>query len=158
MHRKKNCSLCPLGILEGNICNLRPFILTRKKEGINYMRSLIHNPGLLWLVSKKMEEKKTKIISCLEQKKAAISFKVSFLFLTNFHPTKQSIKSEINQITSKLLKTTNLCISTYSISPEKEKNSFISCSDAPKETLLTFTVLICNQQEQCTRWKACLYN
>jgi hypothetical protein len=40
---------------------------------------------------------------------------------------------------------TDLFISTYSISPEKEKNSFRSCSDAPKETLLTFIVLICKE-------------
>lgn len=40
---------------------------------------------------------------------------------------------------------TNLCISTYSISPEKEKNSLISRSDAPKETLLTFTVVVCKK-------------
>lgn len=39
-------------------------------------------------------------------------------------------------------KDANLCISTCSISPEKEKNSFISCSVAPKETLLTFTVFV----------------
>lgn len=39
---------------------------------------------------------------------------------------------------------TDLCMSTYSMSPEKEKNSLISCSDAPKETLLTLTVLTCN--------------
>lgn len=38
----------------------------------------------------------------------------------------------------------NLCISTYSMSPEKEKNSLISCNDALRETLLTFTVLTCN--------------
>lgn len=36
----------------------------------------------------------------------------------------------------------NLCISTCSISPENEKNSFISSSDALRERLLTFTVLI----------------
>jgi len=29
------------------------------------------------------------------------------------------------------------------MSPEKEKNSLISCTDAPRETLLTFTVLTC---------------
>jgi len=38
---------------------------------------------------------------------------------------------------------TDLCISTYSMSPENEKNSFRSCSDAPKETLPTFIVLTC---------------
>ena len=42
---------------------------------------------------------------------------------------------------------TNLCISTYSMAPEKEKNSLMSCSDAPKETLLIFTVLTCNYKE-----------
>lgn len=42
---------------------------------------------------------------------------------------------------------TNLLISTYSISPEKEKNSLMSRSDAPKETLLTLTVFTCNKSK-----------
>lgn len=40
---------------------------------------------------------------------------------------------------------TNLCISTCSMSPENEKNSLISCSDASKETLPTFTDWICKE-------------
>jgi hypothetical protein len=40
-----------------------------------------------------------------------------------------------------------LFISTYSISPEKEKNSLRSRSDAPKETLLTFTVFTCKKEK-----------
>lgn len=46
----------------------------------------------------------------------------------------------------------NLFNPTCSISPEKEKNSLISCSEAPKETLLTFTVLTCHC-ELYRKWK-----
>lgn len=35
----------------------------------------------------------------------------------------------------------------YSISPENEKNSLMSCSEALKETLVTFTVRTC--QHKC---------
>ena len=42
---------------------------------------------------------------------------------------------------------TDLCSSTYSISPENEKNSLMSCSVAPKETLLTLTVFIWEKKE-----------
>jgi len=42
----------------------------------------------------------------------------------------------------KLRKITDLCSSTYSMSPENEKNSSMSCSAAPKETLTTLTVFI----------------
>jgi hypothetical protein len=38
-----------------------------------------------------------------------------------------------------------LCISTYSISPEKEKNSVISLFEAFNEILATFTVLTCKR-------------
>lgn len=38
-------------------------------------------------------------------------------------------------------------MSMLSTSPEKEKNSFISCSVAPEERLPTFTDLICHHKE-----------
>ena len=38
----------------------------------------------------------------------------------------------------------NLCISTCSMSPEKEKNSLMSCTVALRETFVTFTVLTWN--------------
>lgn len=43
-------------------------------------------------------------------------------------------------------KLTNLCISTCSMSPEKEKNSLMSCSVALRETFVTFTVVTCHDQ------------
>lgn len=59
-----------------------------------------------------------------------------------YQPQNQSKKPE------EIPKTTNLCISTHSMSPEKEKNSLMSCSVAPKETLLTLTVVICKKRNE----------
>lgn len=42
-----------------------------------------------------------------------------------------------------------------SISPENEKNSLMSCSEAPKETLLTFTVLTCQDKSTILTLVAC---
>jgi hypothetical protein len=45
-----------------------------------------------------------------------------------------------------------LCISTYSISPEKEKNSVISLFEAFNEILATFTVLTCKRLPKISKW------
>lgn len=76
-----------------------------------------------------------------------------FLFL--YYP---KIKLNLNKISlvlktnpkkKKTLATTNtyLLISTNSISPENEKNSLMSCCEAPKETLLTLTVVTCHDKQ-----------
>lgn len=45
---------------------------------------------------------------------------------------------------------TDLRSSTYSMSPEKEKNSLMSRSVAPKETLPTLTVFILKNEKNAT--------
>ena len=68
----------------------------------------------------------------------AFDFTITYL---KQETTTERKKKQKEAIGNKLI--TNPWMSMLSTSPEKEKNSLISCSVAPEERLPTFTDLIC---------------
>jgi len=69
---------------------------------------------------------------------------------------KKSFKCQNFEIKEQGNNITNLWISMLSTSPEKEKNSLISCSVAPEERLPTFTDLTCDCHHKESKGKKSL--